>query len=892
MSPSPEASVAVVDLPSPPGLPLADSVRAARFGAQPLADVDQLLARLGDPAGAPRIAVLAFEALCPQPQEKLQRLRERGAGCQLVVALEQGSPRVRLAQRLWSAGAMDFLVDRAIPYGEFAQVLQAAAAGAQSHAEHGAPRPGTKEDDSGRQLDFLQTLFSTLASQRSVAEVLRAFRMTLPRALPFAALQVFLHDQDSYWGTTFPVRPVPHALMWALLERSAQELSARTGKPLSPEALTVRDPEPASGPDGGAGKVSSWASVVLPLQAAEETFGTLGLLLDATQAQDPRTLRLLTLVSFSLAAALRQARMLELAEQASLTDALTGCQNRRALTAQLDAEWRRAVRYNLQLSVAMVDVDHFKQLNDVYGHVAGDQVLVGLARFLKSRLRETDTLVRYGGEEFAILLPETGPAEAAMVLERIRILASGQSFHSSQQHGPVQVAFSVGIAGFPASPVSSPEALVQEADKALYEAKNAGRDRVCIAALPEDGGAGVVAAGQPNDLRAFPRVPVRMSVRLLELTDFESRMSQVIAGDISAGGISISGRGMNLKKEDWALVYLEDAQKPMLTRVAWTQVGPDGDQKAGLRYVRTDELSQMVRASHQRQGAVRTLVMVEQPVTRAMVARVLRAAQHDFLILEPDDPLPDDAGGFELAVVGEGMLRRRNDFFSRLGERTRVVMVNEGSGRKEALGALLSHQVRHMVSVDQSGDEALFATLSKLILGEYFGVRKYLLWGAQLRSWSIVDHDSKTEALHGISRFALEVNCHPRVKDLFLMAVDEMIINALYRAPPDGAPGRPVAVECGSDGRLLVISVMDKHGRFKPENLYAGLARALDHEQQGIPSGATQANLGFKIMLDALSHLAINLEPGHRTEVIGIVDLRKSLRDHRQSVPGLNVFTR
>ncbi len=89
-----------------------------------------------------------------------------------------------------------------------------------------------------------------------------------------------------------------------------------------------------------------------------------------------------------------------------------------------------------------------------------------------------------------------------------------------------------------------------------------------------------------------------------------------------------------------------------------------------------------------------------------------------------------------------------------------------------------------------------------------------------------------------------------------------------------------------------MVSVLDEYGRFRPEDLYAGLGRAREHEQRTIPSEARSANLGFRIMLEALSQLAINVEPGRRTEIIGIVDLRKSLREYRSTAPAFNVFTK
>ena len=149
--------------------------------------------------------------------------------------------------------------------------------------------------------------------------------------------------------------------------------------------------------------------------------------------------------------------------------------------------------------------------------------------------------------------------------------------------------------------------------------------------------------------------------------------------------------------------------------------------------------------------------------------------------------------------------------------------------------------------------------------------------------------------LDGVKAMALEVRCHPRIADLVVAAVDEMVINALYRPEPiehgTGRSSRPVTVECGSDGRFLGVAVLDEHGLFAHDDLFRGIGKALEHEERGLAEDATHAHLGFRIMLSTLSHLVINVDPGRCTEIIGLVDLRKSLKEYRTSVPSLGMFT-
>ncbi len=161
-------------------------------------------------------------------------------------------------------------------------------------------------------------------------------------------------------------------------------------------------------------------------------------------------------------------------------DYLTGVTNRGHFMQRAEQEFQRALRTGKPPSVLMLDIDWFKQVNDTHGHDVGDSVLKKLAQVCRQTLREVDTIGRMGGEEFAILLPETGLAEAAEAAERLRTMISAA--HVVTERGQtIQFTVSIGVA----SVVSSDDPIgvvLGQADKALYEAKNAGRNRVCVAA--------------------------------------------------------------------------------------------------------------------------------------------------------------------------------------------------------------------------------------------------------------------------------------------------------------------------------------------------------------------------------------------------------------------------
>jgi diguanylate cyclase (GGDEF)-like protein len=162
----------------------------------------------------------------------------------------------------------------------------------------------------------------------------------------------------------------------------------------------------------------------------------------------------------------------------AVTDPLTGAFNRRHFSELGDAELRRAARYGHPTSLAMLDVDHFKAVNDELGHAAGDAVLRQVARTLGEAVRSSDVVARVGGEEFALLFPETGLRAARATAERIRRAMCGQSFVSQGLPRDRRITLSVGLAQQRAGDTLAD--VMQRADEALYAAKSTGRDRVVV----------------------------------------------------------------------------------------------------------------------------------------------------------------------------------------------------------------------------------------------------------------------------------------------------------------------------------------------------------------------------------------------------------------------------
>ena len=165
-------------------------------------------------------------------------------------------------------------------------------------------------------------------------------------------------------------------------------------------------------------------------------------------------------------------------------DRLTGVANRQSLLAELFSEVERAGRYERPLSVAFVDIDHFKAVNDTYGHAVGDIVLRGVAQTIAANLRASDMIGRYGGEEFMLILTETDVEEGAVLTEKLRTLV--QREHFAVEGGPdIAVTISIGIAGGSGAQLRM-ETLVRDADAAMYSAKSLGRNQTYIFAEPDD----------------------------------------------------------------------------------------------------------------------------------------------------------------------------------------------------------------------------------------------------------------------------------------------------------------------------------------------------------------------------------------------------------------------
>ncbi|MDR0965087.1 MAG: sensor domain-containing diguanylate cyclase [Myxococcales bacterium] len=224
---------------------------------------------------------------------------------------------------------------------------------------------------------------------------------------------------------------------------------------------------------------------IFPLRAGDRIVGTIA----AGRQSGPRrfdqeTLRALEVLSIQAAQSVLRAELFDQMEQLATTDGLTGLVNHRTFQARCDEALQLAQRYGKKVSLMLTDIDHFKRVNDTYGHPAGDHVLRGVARILRESARDTDIVARYGGEEFCVIMPETDAVGAKVIAERLRQEIEAAVFDT--EAGPLKVTLSLGIATYPESAAKKQE-LIDLADQCLYFAKQHGRNQSVTVAQMQRG---------------------------------------------------------------------------------------------------------------------------------------------------------------------------------------------------------------------------------------------------------------------------------------------------------------------------------------------------------------------------------------------------------------------
>ncbi len=329
----------------------------------------------------------------------------------------------------------------------------------------------TLADETGARdrADLLIALISAVNSSLALEEVLNVALTHIGRVMGAVA------------GAMYLVRPGKAELYressYNLTQRARGGVRQLDEEPLRSAVAAMRplvvklDERSAPGLDQGG---HPQHALVVPIQRSGQLMGAMELYLNAWRELTEDQVELLNGVASQAAIAIRHAQLFEAQEENALTDELTKLPNRRALAQRFLQETQRARRHRAGITFVMVDLDHFKQVNDTFGHLNGDAVLAELASILSTGLRESDVCARYGGEEFALILPETTEAGARVLAERIRAKVAAATFP-----GGLKLTISVGVAATEEPALFTQ--LIDRADQALYVAKQGGRNQVRVA---------------------------------------------------------------------------------------------------------------------------------------------------------------------------------------------------------------------------------------------------------------------------------------------------------------------------------------------------------------------------------------------------------------------------
>ncbi|MFP5259978.1 MAG: GGDEF domain-containing protein [Acidobacteriota bacterium] len=335
---------------------------------------------------------------------------------------------------------------------------------------------------------FLNRILSRASESLDPGVILDNAREDLQLLLPLNALM------GVFWQTTEPGTLEAELFLEPDMEQSAEqhwtEQLLRQAAKIAGKAMhSYRATFLEGAPDrSGVGIPNAPEELItLPLRAGGQVFGLLVLYRAKGPALGKDQVQALYASVNHLALALKNAALFNQVKVRADHDGLTRIHNRRAFDERLIEELRRHQRYHHPMSLLMVDIDHFKVINDRFGHLVGDDVLREVGRILSGTLRSTDFTARYGGEEFVIILPQTTDESSRILAERLRGMIADTMF--THEGEPFSITVSIGAATMQPGSLTKRKELLEKADKALYQAKHLGRNQVCTSLGPVTHGA-------------------------------------------------------------------------------------------------------------------------------------------------------------------------------------------------------------------------------------------------------------------------------------------------------------------------------------------------------------------------------------------------------------------
>jgi len=329
-----------------------------------------------------------------------------------------------------------------------------------------------------KNLNVLRSTLNAISMSFEVKEIIASAWTNLPNLFDFSSFGVFLKDGLTlylYEEESCPVSFTQEVTknMVKVFSMLGEETISTDKINLQVEKRKFRPGQMAMDPHG-----SLKSHLTLPLAVEGEMVGSISLNSDQANAFDAQDLQFFSVIGYQVSSTLKHFQRFSSIKNIAIYDTLTNLYNRRYFEERFGLEAQKSFYSGAPLSLVMVDIDHFKKVNDTFGHTEGDKVLCEISSLLKTSVRKKDTVARYGGEEFILILPEAGIDESSMIAERVRKLIESTPFDVGKAR--INLTVSLGISNFPAHRPRSKEDLIKMADLALYDAKRSGRNKVCI----------------------------------------------------------------------------------------------------------------------------------------------------------------------------------------------------------------------------------------------------------------------------------------------------------------------------------------------------------------------------------------------------------------------------
>jgi len=329
-----------------------------------------------------------------------------------------------------------------------------------------------------KNLNILRSAINAISMNFDTKGIIESAGINLPNLFNFSSfgvlwkegLVLYLYQEES----------CPPPFTKKVVENMVKVLSILGAEPIDVNQVNLQIEKRQSKPDPMtiSPQATLKSHLTLPLAVEGEIVGCISLNSDQPNAFDVQDLQFFSVIGYQISATLKHCQRFSSIKSIAIYDTLTNLHNRRYFEERLGAEAQKSFFSGTTLSLMMVDIDHFKRVNDTLGHPVGDKVLCHIASLLKNSVRRDDTVARYGGEEFVLILPGASLEVTSRIAERIRELVERTPFEGGQNR--LNLTVSIGISNFPTHRARSKEELVKMADLALYNAKKGGRNRVCV----------------------------------------------------------------------------------------------------------------------------------------------------------------------------------------------------------------------------------------------------------------------------------------------------------------------------------------------------------------------------------------------------------------------------